>query len=43
MTWSQVCDPLNSGWLSTLFAAVPVVVLLVQIASGTVNWACRRS
>ncbi|MBV1797513.1 L-lactate permease [Siccirubricoccus sp. G192] len=31
MTWSQVYDPMNSMWLSTLLAAVPVVVLLGAI------------
>jgi lactate permease len=30
--WSQVYDPLNSQWLSTLIAAIPVVVLLGSLA-----------
>lgn len=28
MVWSQVYDPMNNMWLSTLFAALPVVVML---------------
>lgn len=32
MTWSQNYDPLGAPWLSTLVAAVPVVVLLGSIA-----------
>ena len=34
--WNQVYNPLESELLSTLVAAVPVVVLLVLIASGRV-------
>lgn len=30
--WNQVYDPLNSAWLSTLAAAIPVVVMLVSLA-----------
>jgi lactate permease len=30
--WSQIYDPLNNPWLSTLFAAIPVVVLLGSLA-----------
>jgi lactate permease len=32
--WQQVYDPLGSPWLSTLVAAIPIVVLLGLIASG---------
>jgi len=32
MPWSQVYDPLHSAWLSTLLAALPVVVLLGGLA-----------
>src|SRR6478735_7414656 len=35
--WSQVYNPLGNEWLSTLVAAIPVVVLLVLIASGKVK------
>src|SRR5262249_33224794 len=28
MMWSQLYDPLNNAWLSTLIAALPVIVLL---------------
>jgi lactate permease len=34
--WNQVYNPLGNEWLSTLVAAIPVVVLLVLIASGKV-------
>jgi len=35
--WNQVYDPLASEFLSTLVAAIPVVVLLALIASGKVK------
>jgi len=35
--WSQVYDPLNSMVLSTIAAAIPVVLLLVLIASGKIK------
>ncbi|MDU0955452.1 MAG: L-lactate permease, partial [Bradyrhizobium sp.] len=35
--WNQIYDPLGSPALSTLAAAVPVVTLLVLIASGKVK------
>jgi len=41
MTWTQVYDPLGAWWLSTLVAAVPVVVLLGLLAVFRVkpHWA----
>src|SRR3977135_4488075 len=35
--WNQVYDPLANEFLSTLVAAIPVVVLLALIASGKVK------
>src|SRR5450755_2866838 len=35
--WNQVYDPLNNATLSTISAAIPVVTLLVLIASGKVK------
>jgi lactate permease len=35
--WNQVYNPLNSAALSTIAAAIPVVTLLVLIASGKVK------
>src|SRR6478672_11406236 len=32
MIWTQVYDPLHNPWLSTLCAAIPVVVLLGSLA-----------
>ena len=31
MIWQQVYDPLSNMWLSTLLAAIPVVVMLVGL------------
>jgi lactate permease len=41
MTWTQTYDPLGSPWLSTLAAALPVVVLLGLIAFARIriHWA----
>ena len=35
--WSQIYNPLGNEWLSTLIAAIPVVILLALIASGKVK------
>src|SRR2546422_1274123 len=35
--WNQVYDPFNNSVLSTVFAALPVVTLLVLIASNKVK------
>ena len=35
--WNQVYNPLNNAALSTIAAAIPVVTLLVLIASGRVK------
>ena len=37
MPWTQNYDPLGSGWLSPLAAAVPIVLLLALLASGKVR------
>jgi lactate permease len=35
--WSQIYNPLGNEWLSTLIAAIPVVILLAMIATGKVK------
>ena len=35
--WQQVYDPFNNSVLSTIAAAIPVVTLLVLIATGAVK------
>ena len=35
--WNQIYNPLDSAALSTIAAAVPVVTLLILIASGRVK------
>src|SRR5476649_324469 len=35
--WSQIYNPFGNEWVSTLIAAIPVVILLVLIASGKVK------
>lgn len=37
MLWTQKYDPFNSPWLSTLAAALPIVILLGLLASGRVT------
>ena len=37
MEWLQNYDPLGNPWLSTIVAALPVVILLGLIASGFEN------
>jgi lactate permease len=37
MPWSQVYDPLGHPWLSTMFAALPVVVLLGALAIAKIK------
>lgn len=41
MTWTQVYDPFGHWWLSTLLAALPIIVLLTLLAAFRVkpHWA----
>ncbi len=41
--WIQVYDPLGSPWLSTAAAALPIVLLLVALASSSGARTSRRS
>ena len=41
MAWVQVYDPLGHAWLSTLAAALPIVLLLVTL--GLMNWPAHRA
>ena len=35
--WNQIYNPLDNAVLSTIAAAIPVITLLVLIASGKIN------
>src|SRR5579871_1017943 len=37
MPWTQIYDPFGNPWLSTLVAALPIVLLLGLLASGRVS------
>jgi lactate permease len=41
MEWTQIYDPLGAAWLSTLVAALPVVLLLGVL--GILEWYGPRS
>ena len=36
MEWVQLYDPLNHAWLSTVLAAIPIVLLLISL--GLLEW-----
>ena len=38
--WSQIYDPLHNQWLSTLLAAIPIVVLLGSLAFFKIRAHC---
>ncbi len=37
MPWTQIYDPFGNAWLSTLIAALPVILLLGLLATGRVS------
>jgi len=41
MDWTQTYDPLNSVWLSTIVAALPIVLLLGTL--GILEWSAPKS
>src|SRR4029453_18111515 len=41
MQWTQIYDPLGSPWLSTLVAALPIVLLLGSL--GLLGWSAPRA
>jgi lactate permease len=41
MEWVQIYDPLGQAWLSTLFAALPIVLLLATL--GILEWPAHRA
>jgi lactate permease len=41
MLWTQIYDPLGSAWLSTLVAALPIVLLLGSL--GLLGWSAPKA